>query len=91
MDGDIDTGQLVAQVITPTNKNSTINTRKKLSYVQKTILTTFFIIMHENPSFLQMENFQCLQLANSFINPGFNNNAIIKKLCAEIEKELNVH
>ena len=47
--------------------------------------------MHENPSFLQMENFQCLQLANSFINPGFNNNAIIKKLCSEIEKELNVH
>lgn len=91
VDGGIDTGQLVAQVITPTNKNSTINTRKKLSYVQKTILTTFFIIMHENPSFLQMENFQCLQLANSFINPGFNNNAIIKKLCAEIEKELNVH
>ena len=57
----------------------------------QTILTTFFIIMHENPSFLKMENFQCLQLANSLINPGFNNNEIVEKLCVEIEKELNVY
>ena len=91
VDEGIDTGQLIAQVITPTNKNSTINIRKKLSYVQKTILTTFFIIMHENPSLLQIENFQCLQLANSLINPGFNNNEIIEKLCVEIEKELNAY
>ena len=91
VDEGIDTGQLIAQVITPTNKNSTVNTRKKLSYVQKTILTTFFITMHENPSFLQIEDFQYLQLANSLINPGFNNDKIIKKLCVEFEKELNIY
>lgn len=87
VDEGVDTGELVSQIITPTTKATSMKMRKKLSYIHKTILTTYFIYMYENMKSISPKIYDFSRIGNTVLNPGFENADILQKLNSEIEKE----